>query len=194
MPTVVLIRHGESAANAGGRASTSAADIPLTENGRRQAAEFAASVLTPPDFIIQSSFLRAKNTAEPLILKYPEIPKDTWDVEEFTFLNPSKCQGSSVDERRPMREAFFNRRDPEYCDGGGAESFANFVRRVRSFLDRVRRLKYNTIYVFTHYQFICLLQIISDSPALPDVDLLDKFTEAFKALSVPNCGTVSLTL
>ena len=62
-PTLTwLVRHGQSASNAG-LPATGAGNTPLTELGQRQARELAARVERQPDLLIVSDFVRSRATA-----------------------------------------------------------------------------------------------------------------------------------
>jgi broad specificity phosphatase PhoE len=64
---LLLIRHAESLANAGGELSTVIPGPALTEAGHRQAEEFARSITsTRIDGLVVSSMTRSRQTAEPL--------------------------------------------------------------------------------------------------------------------------------
>ena len=100
-----LIRHGESVANAGGAVS-SFSEIPLTARGRQQAELFAARFdelsADPPTLIVQSPYLRARQTAEPLIRRFAGVPVETWPVQEFTYLDPAATNGLNEAGRMPF--------------------------------------------------------------------------------------------
>ena len=61
---LLLVRHGETEANARGHL-LGHADLPLNATGRRQATELAAW-LPPADLVVSSPLLRARQTAEQL--------------------------------------------------------------------------------------------------------------------------------
>ncbi|VCU68870.1 Alpha-ribazole phosphatase [Pigmentiphaga humi] len=134
-----LLRHGQSAANAGAVTAEAGAS-PLTELGRQQASRAALEVGRPPDLVVASPFLRARETAEPILRKWPDTPVETWPIHEFTYLSAAKCAGLDVFQRRPLADAYWQRADPHYCDGDDAESFAEFAQRLRDFDARVRAL------------------------------------------------------
>ena len=66
-----FVRHGESEANSGKITSDFAA-IPLTLKGRSQAVAVATACNTRPSRIVLSRYLRARQTSEPLLQKFPE--------------------------------------------------------------------------------------------------------------------------
>ncbi|HEY6472110.1 MAG TPA: histidine phosphatase family protein, partial [Acidimicrobiales bacterium] len=63
MPVLILVRHGESTANAQGLL-LGRTDAELTENGRRQAAAARALVYDPVAEVRSSPLRRALDTAE----------------------------------------------------------------------------------------------------------------------------------
>jgi broad specificity phosphatase PhoE len=93
MKFVRLIRHAESAANAG-LATTAPDTIPLTEKGLMQAWALADSITSAPDLIISSPFERAITTALPTVKRFPHAPFELWPVEEFTYLSPNRVDAA----------------------------------------------------------------------------------------------------
>jgi broad specificity phosphatase PhoE len=70
--TIRFIRHAESAANAG-LPTTDPGGIPLTENGKVAAGLAAAEYDGPePDLIVISPYLRARQTSEPFLARFPK--------------------------------------------------------------------------------------------------------------------------
>ena len=154
MQTIVFIRHAQSQANAGDRTADPAA-IALTPLGREQAVHIAGIFANPPHLVVCSPYLRAQQTAEPLLQRYPNNQREIWPVQEFTYLAFDRCRDTTVQERQPMATEFWDRNDPAYKDGIGAESYAEFMNRVES---TWRRLQTESIardvVIFTHAQFI----------------------------------------
>lgn len=83
---VLLIRHGESEANAG-LPTASPTGIRLTAKGHAKAAAVAESIPERPGLIVTSPYLRTQATAAPFIRRYPEVPAEVWPVHEFTYLD-----------------------------------------------------------------------------------------------------------
>ena len=150
---VRLVRHGESAANAGA-ATLDHASIPLTEKGIEQAKRVAQSVGRAPELIVVSPFSRARATADATISVFPEALIETWPIEEFTYLDPTRCVNTTVAQRKAWVDQYWANANPSYIDGEGAESFLKFVGRARSFLDRLTTLPAKDILVFSHGQFL----------------------------------------
>lgn len=99
MKNVRLVRHGESAAN-DGAATLDHASIPLTEKGIEQAKRVAQSVGRAPDLIVTSPFSRARATADATISIFPDVPSETWPIEESTYLDPTRCVNTTLGQRK----------------------------------------------------------------------------------------------
>lgn len=153
MKRVRLIRHGQSAANAG-QASRDHASIPLTPLGLEQARVIAGSLSKAPDLIVASPLARAHATAQATAATFPGTPFETWAIEEFTYLAPERCVDTTVAQRKSWVDAYWLKSDPTYRDGAGAESFIDFVARAQAFLDRLEQHPAADIAVFSHGQYL----------------------------------------
>lgn len=153
MKQVRLIRHGQSAANAG-EASVDHATIPLTLKGIEQAQSVARSFTHAPDLIVASPFSRAQATAMATAATFPNTPFEIWPIQEFTYLDPARCANTTVAQRQDWVEAYWARSDPAFIDGAGAESFSGFIARAQSFLNRLAEHPAQRTAVFSHGQFI----------------------------------------
>jgi len=156
MQTIFLIRHGESESSQGSR-TKDPMNIMLTSQGIEQAGHIAAflqALSLPLDLIVTSPYLRTLQTAGPTLAVFRATPRQEWAVEEFTYLSSIHQIDSTIEERRPLVDAFWQRNDPFYVDGPGSESFAQFIERVQAFRRQVENLADKTIAVFSHEQFI----------------------------------------
>lgn len=192
MPSVTLIRHGESEANAG-LPSLCPASIPLTELGHRQAAEFARGINDAPCLLVVSPYLRTQLTAAPLIARHPAAPVEEWPVHEFTYLDPQHYAGTTETHRGALAHAYWTRCDPQWKDGGGAESFAELMARIDNLEERLRQRPEKQILVFTHGYFIKALLLRREQPRGPvDAQLMATFRDRRKEGQLPNTGMVQL--
>jgi probable phosphoglycerate mutase len=139
MLTVRFVRHGESLANAGG-VTNEPAGIPLTDRGRAEAQAFADALHIPPDLFVSSPYARARDTAAPSAARYPHVPLEVWPVHEIASLAIARCVNTSSLQRLPWVEDHWDAADPMRCDGEGAESYAEFVTRVRAALAQLAAL------------------------------------------------------
>ncbi len=170
-----FFRHGESISNAGA-ATSDPASIPLTDCGRNQAEQIAQSYEARPTLIVVSSYQRTWQTAAPVIARFPEVPVEEWPVQEFTYLEPSRCMGTTGAERRAWVEHYWKSCSAEYCDGPGAESFMDLLRRVKETRSRLEGLPTGSqVAVFTHGQLLQALRLLVYFPALTDAAMKDRF-------------------
>ncbi|GLO12109.1 phosphoglycerate kinase [Pseudomonas putida] len=193
MKNVRLIRHGESAANAG-EPTRDHASIPLTAKGLEQAGNVAQSITSAPGLILASSFLRAQATALATTALYPDAAFETWPVHEFTYLAPARCVDTTVAQRRGWVEAFWQRSDPAFSDGVGAESFHDLVARAVHFLDLIAEHSANEIVVFSHGQYLNTVRwLLEKKPQVIDGEAMLDWREYEIANHIPNCQGFSLS-
>ncbi len=193
--TIRFIRHAESAANAG-LPTSDPGGIPLTENGKkaaeRTALEYDRAV---PELIVVSPYLRARQTAEPFITKFQQAKRETWPVQEFTYICPERCVGTTFAERKPTVEAYWQKASPAYVDGPGAESFQEFVGRVLGALEKLRGREEKNVLVVCHgilMQAVEFYQNLSENPA--DPDSMRRFHRFMLDCRVPNLGCIDVTV
>lgn len=174
-------RHGESEANAG-LSTHDPMTIGLTARGLAQAKEIASSMPWSPDLIVSSPALRARLTAAPTQTRFPGVRSAVWPIQEFTYLSPRRCANTSIATRRPWVDAYWRQADPHYVDGDGAESFADFIARVRTFGDLLASARISgarRVAVFGHGQF---LQAVRCMPIVAGSDTASIDMRAFRAL------------
>lgn len=192
MKYVRLIRHGESLANAGA-ATADPELIPLTETGKEQAVSVAGSFTAPfrypPNLIITSPFARAQATAAPTIERYQDASVEIWPVQEFTYLESSRCANTTTADRRPWVEAYWEQADPDYRDGPGVETFIDLISRAMAFLDRLEACEHKHIAVFTHGQFISAVAWLLQNKKLTRIDrtAMQHYREFEQNNPVQNC-------
>ena len=193
--TVFLIRHGESQSNAG-KATTGPENVEITQRGQEQAraiAEFLKSY--PIDLIVTSPYRRAKQTAEltTSIPLFHTVEQVEWKVQEFTYLSSMHQEQSTVEDRRPLVDAYWEQCQPSYVESSGSESFAQFIERVQSFILSLQTSPYETIAVFSHEQFInAVLWLIKDGPIKMSEQAMRDFKDFLKENTLPNGIIVQL--
>src|SRR3546814_2249550 len=119
----IFIRHGQSTGNAGVPCDDLGA-IELTELGQEQAREVAASWTQAPALIVTSPYTRTRQTAAPTIARFPGVPVAVWPIEEFTYMQPERWNGTRSAERMQTLERDWRPADPDSCHGGGPGRFA----------------------------------------------------------------------
>jgi broad specificity phosphatase PhoE len=186
------VRHAQSTTNVGGRAPTTDHDVPLTATGLRDAQALADRITSRPGLIVTSSYLRARQTAAPLCAKFPTVPVETWPVHEFAYLDDRLCKCTTADERRPLRNAFWARMDPDWRDGADAECFRDFAKRIKQAIDRAHKREGDPVYIFTHALVIRLAQMMRSAPQLEGKVLMAEFRRLCKGSRVENCEIVEI--
>lgn len=152
-----LIRHGETEVNCG-RWSDKPAETCLTPLGKEQAQNAAQQILEPPDLLIKSPLVRAKQTADFILNHWPNTSITTWPIEELIYLSPSRlCKLSPLAKKKEV-EKYWQKNDPHYCDGKDAESFADFLQRVKQFHQQIIQQQ-GFVIVVGHGQFLKAFQI-----------------------------------
>ena len=173
---LVLIRHGESAGNAGLRTADHR-KIPLTELGKEQAEALAETWTETPDIIYLSPFQRAQDTALPTIARFPQAKvRTSTDLQEFTYLSPATCVNTTKEERRPRVDAYWAKLDPAYVDGADAESFQQLAERTHHFLKEVRSLSEAfTVFAFSHMMCITCIRTWLEHPEWSLIERMQAF-------------------
>lgn len=151
--SILLVRHGESLANAG-EASPSPETVALTPAGERQARAIAESLEDAPELIVVSRFQRARQTAEPTHARFPKAKLEQWPVEEFHYLGAEAYRGTTKRDRRDDRDEYWRTNDPQLACAPGAETFAAFHARVQAVRARLERSDAHRIVVFSHKKLL----------------------------------------
>lgn len=192
MTTIWLIRHGESEANAG-LPTGATAGIGLTPLGQAQAAAVAASFTRPPDLIVSSHYRRTIESAAPTRARFPQAPYAQWPIHEVATLSDASRHNTTPAQRAPLIRAYWERADPHYVDGPGAESFVQLVARARDVLDRMRRLDTGFVVLFGHGLFTrALLWVYLAAPATLDTDSMRAYRGFVSSFRVPNASVLEV--
>lgn len=146
---IFLVRHGESASNAGGITMPHAL-IPLTGVGRYQAMELVGCLPASPTRLLASPFLRAMDTARPYAERTGLAIEPEPLLQEFDMIDPALIAGMDQVQRRPIADAHWADGDPDKQLGIQAESFRGFHGRVHRFLDEVAPTLPNGTVCFGH--------------------------------------------
>ncbi|MNF94613.1 Histidine phosphatase superfamily [compost metagenome] len=190
---ISLVRHAESAANAG-QATLDPSLIPLTENGWRQAEALSREIIQAPDLIITSPFARAIDTSKPTVARYPDTEVQIWNIGEFTYLDPVRCAGTTVADRRASVESFWAAADPDYVDGPGAESFSAFIDRARAALEGFCSLNHGAL-VFGHGQVMQAMRWLHQrAPGAITADAMREFRQYDLTNPINNCQVIVLEM
>lgn len=175
MGCVYFVRHGQTVWNAENKIC-GAADIELTELGRRQAAETGRKILKEgirADEILCSPLIRASETAE-IISSVTGIPVRTEPrLKEQNF---GKWESTPRDgqEFRKAKENFCCRYD-------GGESMLHLAQRIYNLLDEIRAESDHKTYILVAHNGI----------ARAVQSYFFEMTNAeYAAFGVPNCAVL----
>lgn len=192
MPTVWLIRHSESEANAG-LPTVDPSITPITAKGERQAQQVAQAFTQAPNLIVTSPYYRTQQTAQPTRARFPDVPHAEWPVQEFTYLAPARYRGSTIEDRLPLSDAYWQQNDPHHRDGTGAESFADLLVRVQITQTKLIHLEEEFVVVFSHGRFIrALVWAVLTRSTEVNHKRMRQFQSLITAFSVPNGSILKL--
>jgi len=193
-----FIRHGQSKANADFNFKAddfSAGDVLLSEKGNKQAEELLKHFSDAPDLVITSPYVRTKETAKPLMSKYTGIRHEEWPIHEFTYLSSKRCFNTTFLEREPWKDEYWENSNPEHHDGDGAESFVDFMNRVRETIEKIKKRRENFIVLFSHnYTIAAIRYILEKNPKKITSEVMKDFKKYFKANPIPNAEKIELVI
>lgn len=155
MKTLFFIRHGQSAANIGGK-SIPDIEIPLTIAGQKQAQELVKKFQISPSKIYSSELFRAKQTAQIFADLY-QIPIEILTIlNEFSYLGFEHISGMDGQERKELAQLYWENATIEYRDHPDSDCFQNFLDRVDLFIKRIDSFNDNSVF-FGHGIWMALL-------------------------------------
>lgn len=186
---IILVRHGESESNVG-LPTCSPESIALTPAGHSQSKTHAKSWQNGPDLLITSNYLRARQTAKPMLDQY-HCSTLTWNsAREFTYLQPSDWVGSTAADRTSAVKEYWSQCDPAHIDGAGAESFQAFSERVLATIGELLALRdVGRIAVFSHEQFIKAFMWCVISKGYQEINMKE-FRALNARLRVSHCARI----
>ncbi|WP_316834995.1 histidine phosphatase family protein [Pedobacter nutrimenti] len=183
MKEIWFIRHGESIANAG-IATMEPASIPLTQWGHQQAFALRDQLEKCPDLFIMTPYLRTQQTAMPSLVKFPKVRVEIWPLHEYDYLAVAQCVNTTAEQRRPWVSEYWDKCDPDFIHGKGAESFNGFSQRVINGLSDLQNRKEQFIVLFVHGQVIrAIWQYLATGDQALEMDV---FRDKMLGFEVPN--------
>jgi alpha-ribazole phosphatase len=191
MTRIFLVRHGQSTANAGAVTMEHSA-IPLSPMGVLQATALAAALDVAAGEIRSSAFVRARETARPFAAKLNSSVAVHPLLNEFSSLDERLIAGMTLDERRPITEAYWATADPDMRQGQRAETFREFYDRVSEFMLMMNSLPDSTV-LFGHGIWFSLLIWRLMGFAAIDSDAMKAFRRFQTTLPMPNCAVYELS-
>ena len=191
---IFLIRHAQSEANIQLKTS-SHAEIALSQLGHQQA-ENLCHQLPYIHHVMASQFLRAQQTAQPLLRTYHLELQIDEDIHEFSYLSEQKCANTNMQERKAWVDEYWQHADPDYKDGEDAESFTEFYTRVRHFHENLKHLilhyRRKNLAVISHGQFLMLLLMQMEQPQACSQQLMQEFRQNLLNQPIANAQIITL--
>jgi broad specificity phosphatase PhoE len=181
---LTLIRHAQSVSNAGGLTQPHMG-LPLTAHGHLQARALAATLAGPASAVAVSRFVRAQQTAAPYCQQFNLDPHVDADLDEFSLIDAALIEGLDGAQRKPFVQAYWADPDLHRRLGEHADTFAEFVARVRRFQGRMDTLADGTV-IFGHGIWLAMLQW--QGQAVTDTAGMRAFREFQLQLPMPNCA------
>ena len=195
---VWFIRHGQSLVNADENFISddfSSAKASLSDEGFRQAEKLLEHFSDSPDLFITSSFVRTKETAAPLLKKYPNVAHEEWAIQEFTYIADKRCYNTTLLEKGSLKKEYWNRNNHLHYDGEGAESFIDFINRVQDTLENIKKRKENFIVLFSHnYTIAAVKYILKNKPKEITAELMKDFKEYYEANPIRNAEKIEIEI
>jgi 2,3-bisphosphoglycerate-dependent phosphoglycerate mutase len=193
MYNIFLVRHGESQSNAG-EPTSNPEEVELTERGHvesRLVAHYFKQHDISLNLLVTSPYRRAIQTAAYTREYFPAVATEEWDVQEFTYLSSLHRRATTIGDRRPLVEDYWNRLLPFARDTPDSESFASFIARVRYFIAWVRADLRGNIVVFSHEQFInAVLWLCKYESIKVSRQAMEEYRDYCKQHRIPNGGIV----
>jgi broad specificity phosphatase PhoE len=187
---LTFVRHAQSVSNAGGLTQPHLA-IPLTAHGQMQARALGARLAGPAPVVRVSRFVRAQQTAAPYCQRFNLEPQVDADLDEFSVIDPALIAGLNGAQRKPYVKAYWAELGLHRRLGESADTFAEFVERVRRFQGRLDQLPDGTV-IFGHGIWLAMLQWHLQGQGVTDTAGMRAFREFQLQLPMPNCAVVCL--
>lgn len=104
-----------------------------------------------------SEFVRAQQTAAPSCQRFGLDSQIDADLDEFSLIDAALIEGLDGVQRKPFVQAYWTDPDLHWRPGARADTFAEFVERVRRFQERMDTLADGTV-IFGHGICLAMLQ------------------------------------
>jgi broad specificity phosphatase PhoE len=188
--TILFVRHAESLSNAGGVTMPHAA-IPLSEKGMAQAVALADLLPASPVAVLVSGMARTRQTAMPYCLRFGVKPQEHAGLDEFSVIDATLIAGMDGEQRRQFVRRYWDHPDPHRRWGEGADTFAGFVERVRSFIAQLDGIADSSV-IFGHGIWLIMLHWLLQGNPARTADDMGAFQRYRLAFAMPNCATFGL--
>jgi broad specificity phosphatase PhoE len=161
-----------------------------------QANQVAHFFQEKPDIIFHTLFERTRQTTEPAIARFPDVPVEMLPMHEFTYLNTEAYAGTTVSERRERAVSYWNQNNPYQNDGGESESFMDLIERIYQSFDILTKRKEKVIFVFSHEQILKMTKLLLsvESEDKTPEELMRHYSEVEFGRPIKNCEVHKVTI
>lgn len=148
-----------------------------------------------PDLIVTSNYIRARQTAQATASRFPQAPIETWEIHEFAYLSPIILGTTTPQERKSIVQAYWEKCDPDYVHGEGAESFKAFLHRVKMMQKRIFENSNRFVVVFSH-GYVIKAALWANLIGSSDVtsEYMRNFGAFHRSFDFPNCAMLKAEL
>lgn len=190
MREITFVRHAESVSNAGGITMDHVA-IPLSELGHRQARRIALELPPAPSLVLVSPMVRTVQSAAPYCELHGLRAETCSALAEFSPICPTTVSGLTGEQRKPHVADYWANPDPNRRNGPGADTFTEFLGRVRAFESQLLHLPTGTV-IFGHgiWFGLYLWRLLGFSTE--DAESMTRFRRFQLGLPMPNCAVFKL--
>lgn len=131
-------------------------------------------------------FVRAQQTAAPYCQRYNLDPQIDPDLDEFSLIDPALLASLDGDQRKPYAKAYSEEPDLHRRLGANADTFAEFIERVRRFQNRMDTLTDGAV-IFGHGIWLAMLSWLLLGRDVANQEEMRAFRAFQLELPMPNC-------
>jgi len=136
----------------------------------------AANWTETPYLIVTSPYLRTQQTAAATIARFLDMPVEVWPIQEFTYLQPSRWNGTLSSERIPHIERPGVKPTQSFATEKVRRAFERCSAEPRPRSIRLEALPPESlVHVFSHGQFIQAVRSLVADSKLSDREKMQKF-------------------
>ena len=141
----------------------------------------------PASAVAVSRFVRAQQTALPYCQRFNLHPQVDADLDEFSLIDAALIEGLDGAQRKPFVQAYWTGPDLHRRLGENADTFAEFVERVRRFQHRMNTLQDGAV-IFGHGIWLAMLSWLLQGRGVDNRQEMGAFRAFQLELSMPNCA------
>ncbi|KPV52889.1 hypothetical protein SE17_12790 [Kouleothrix aurantiaca] len=131
--------------------------------------------------------------ADALRERFPAARIEEWAIHECATISDANREGTTPAQRRPLVAAYWERCDPDYVDGEGAESFVQLIARADAFRQQLRELSAEFALFVGHGLFTrTLLWLHFARPTTLDAQQMRAYRGFISGFQIPNASVLKV--